>query len=558
MSAYILSNALVYLKDILPITAGVWATFRISPDLERGLDINTGGVNAFFVLKSSTQIERYLITAVWGVATIVKRGLEQDGITENANLKKSWGDGSVGYITVKPDDFIATDKLDKTAWLRDWFPINKTFYLDPATGNEVLKNISSGSTVPDTSLSEWIDASTGDVLRVPFSGIKSSLSPYNIVWNPNVIIGEALLANDIVSIQDIPASNETQIGWQNIGDVAGNTIVTLYGYSTGASGNQIKIRTDKVSATSNLAIRVVTTSGGVATTTLVDANATQSIAPASVTAGGELTITFPGSFSCGMRGTKIAIQLCQWTFASTVVSGTNYYKIGYGTGTKSSSINENLSLALTVSSVSSGWIITSTTNFTALRDINLVSLSGYTIPSGIPIQIKIDWVIVKSFTTTSSSTTLVIPWWLWVSSGRVVSVVHSYAGSNYYINISWATTNNNITVPIQSWANTTFNSINTTWYAEENITSNLLENRVLVKASEWLFSIRNRLSWLNQSAKSQGDISGDIIREWVVSGFSWLITASQYNVWNNWLITTSGTQKIGVALSSTELDINFR
>lgn len=49
----------------------------------------------------------------------MKRGLEQDGITENANLKKSWGDGSVGYITVKPDDFIALGKLDTAGGLRN-------------------------------------------------------------------------------------------------------------------------------------------------------------------------------------------------------------------------------------------------------------------------------------------------------------------------------------------------------------------------------------------------------------------------------------------------------
>lgn len=54
----------------------------------------------------------------------MKRGLEQDGITENANLKKSWGDGSVGYISVKPDDFIATGKLDTAGGLRTTMQTN--------------------------------------------------------------------------------------------------------------------------------------------------------------------------------------------------------------------------------------------------------------------------------------------------------------------------------------------------------------------------------------------------------------------------------------------------
>lgn len=115
MAAYILSNALFYIKDILPITSGAGATFRISKDLERDLNIETWGVNAFVLLKNSAQIERMLVTCTGGVATIVKRGLEQDGITENANLKKVWWDGSIGYISVKPDDFVALGKLD-TAW----------------------------------------------------------------------------------------------------------------------------------------------------------------------------------------------------------------------------------------------------------------------------------------------------------------------------------------------------------------------------------------------------------------------------------------------------------
>lgn len=119
MAAYILSNALFYIKDILPITSGAGATFRISKDLERDLNIETWGVNAFVLLKNSAQIERMLVTCTGGVATIVKRGLEQDGITENANLKKVWWDGSIGYISVKPDDFVALGKLDTAGWLRN-------------------------------------------------------------------------------------------------------------------------------------------------------------------------------------------------------------------------------------------------------------------------------------------------------------------------------------------------------------------------------------------------------------------------------------------------------
>lgn len=124
MAAYILSNALFYIKDILPITTGTGWTFRISNDLERNLEIDTGWVQAYVLLKNSVQIERMLITADAGVATIVKRWLEQDGITENANLKKIWWDGSIGYISVKPDDFIALGKLDTAGGLRTTMQTN--------------------------------------------------------------------------------------------------------------------------------------------------------------------------------------------------------------------------------------------------------------------------------------------------------------------------------------------------------------------------------------------------------------------------------------------------
>ena len=183
MSAYILSNALVYLKDILPITSGVWATFRISRDLERGLDINTGGVNAFFILKSSTQIERYLITAVWGVATIVKRGLEQDGITENANLQKSWGDGSVGYITVKPDDFIALGKLDTSGGFRNTMGTAK---------NIGATNGSTAITVANTSW--WANGATitgtgipGGTTIVSFVPNTSAVLSANFTWTTGTL-----------------------------------------------------------------------------------------------------------------------------------------------------------------------------------------------------------------------------------------------------------------------------------------------------------------------------------------------------------------------------------
>lgn len=117
MATFISANTKVFLRDILPMTALDTSTFRISEDLESisngsPTNIETGGIQCFFVMKNATQIERFLITATGGVATIIKRGLKQDGITEDTNLKKTWNDGTIGYITSKPDDFISSGKLD--------------------------------------------------------------------------------------------------------------------------------------------------------------------------------------------------------------------------------------------------------------------------------------------------------------------------------------------------------------------------------------------------------------------------------------------------------------
>lgn len=132
--SYLLSNAKVYIKDNLASTLWVAWTFRISVDLERSLDIETATEEAFFVLKNGTQIERFLITATWGVATIVKRGLEQDWVTENAVIQKPWWEGSIGYITMKPADLLGSGQID------DPFTFNgDVTFNNPVTFTESIK-----------------------------------------------------------------------------------------------------------------------------------------------------------------------------------------------------------------------------------------------------------------------------------------------------------------------------------------------------------------------------------------------------------------------------------
>lgn len=67
-------------------------------------------------------------------------------------------------------------KLAKSGWLRTWFWVNKTVYVEPATGNEVLKNSTSSVTIQDTEEIIWRNPSTWNENRVPFSNIKNQLS----------------------------------------------------------------------------------------------------------------------------------------------------------------------------------------------------------------------------------------------------------------------------------------------------------------------------------------------------------------------------------------------
>lgn len=391
MSAYILSNALVYLKDILPITAGVWATFRISPDLERGLDINTWGVNAFFVLKSSTQIERYLITAVWGVATIVKRGLEQDGITENANLKKSWGDGSVGYISVKPDDFIATGKLDTAGGLRNTMGTAQNIWATNGSPNITVADttgwangatitgtgIPGGTTivsfVPNTSavLSNNFTGTTGTVSVVVWkrmaleidsnnNEVKKVITPWT-TFNPTDTIRKtnSLWVYEDVAFSQLQASlspsaiiDQQYIAWQsfslwdsvfaewystfanattavNISDVTANTRIFLPIFWNGVSMSTLKLALRKVGTpTQNINFRIETDNGSwLPSWTLFHANGTASITQWSLT-----TSFVDTTITLGWSITIPAGQLChivmyQWTYWTETINNTNYYQV---------------------------------------------------------------------------------------------------------------------------------------------------------------------------------------------------------------------------------------
>lgn len=442
--------------------------------------------------------------------------------------------------------------------LQKWYGLNKHKRINRASGDEEIKNVSDWSTIISTDKLR-VEKSGWDYEDIPFAVFSSILSPNSLVWNPNAVIAQDLSINDAVVLQDIPTSSETQLWWQNVGDVVGNSIITMYWYSTGVSSNTLKLRTDKVSPTQNFAVRIVTTSGWVATTTQVDVNAIQSIAPASVTAGGELTITFPWSFSCGTRGTKIAIQVCQGTFASPV-TGWNYYKVWYGIGSPVSSNSSDLTSTCSIGTYQ--WGMTSVWNFsfTTNRVIKLKTIvSEVSVPSGTTITITVWGSQALQFVTSGSSATITIPnWWLLLWSGKSVVVsTSSWNASSYHT--MWALTDANITTSSQ---NTPFYIVTSTGYAEYNMTSTLVENITAQKSICALLSTRHRLVWFTSWLWVVSNVTSTLSREWVLGWFSGLTIDSTYylsdTAWLISLISSSISQKVWVSLSSTELDIKIR
>lgn len=110
------SNARYYLKSTVSASATAGGTFSISPDFELGADLETGSDAVSFVLKSATQIERMEITATGGVATIVKRGLDQSSSKVQVTaLKKSWSEGTVCYVAALASDLLDVDKSSGTS-----------------------------------------------------------------------------------------------------------------------------------------------------------------------------------------------------------------------------------------------------------------------------------------------------------------------------------------------------------------------------------------------------------------------------------------------------------
>lgn len=113
--------------------------------------------------------------------------------------------------------------------------------------------------------------------------IVSGSAPESLFEKDDYIAWETILANDSLFVESLPTFAESTVV-QNIGDVTGNTRVSILWIGSGVVSNTLKLSLRKfVSPSANLSVRIETVSAWNPTGTLVDANAVLTIASANLT-----------------------------------------------------------------------------------------------------------------------------------------------------------------------------------------------------------------------------------------------------------------------------------
>jgi len=193
MAVFLQSNSKFYIKENFTPSLWVGGTFQISGDLEDNSEIESGWINTFVVIKNESQLERFSVTLAGGIATIVKRGLKKDWVTEDTNLRKIWGEGSIGYITPAPLDFIATAKLDTAGGLRTTMGTAQNIWATNGSPNITVADTTgwaNGATITGTGIPGGTTIvsfvpNTSAVLSANFTGTTGTVSV--IVWKRMVL-----------------------------------------------------------------------------------------------------------------------------------------------------------------------------------------------------------------------------------------------------------------------------------------------------------------------------------------------------------------------------------
>lgn len=384
MAAFLQSNSKFYIKENFTTSLSVGGTFKISGDLEDNSVIDSGGVNTFVVLKNESQLERFSVTIAGGIATIVKRGLKKDWVTEDTNLQKIWWEGSIGYITPAPPDFIATGKLDTAGGLRNtmgtaqniWATNGSTAITVADTTGWANGATITGTGIPGGTTIVSFVPNTSAVLSANFTGTTGTVSV--IVWmryaleidntlneiKKAIILWSSFNPSDLIRkinplwfYEDVPFSTLSwQLSWMTSEYIFGGTAAvndscyiselqkfknqatplleiwktvaktTFKMYSSGNTEQRYVFFFTKTGTPQDLTFRIETDDGsGNASGTLVNANAVLVTAIASITTNAVYEIVLPASFNLWVAGTPIHFVFWQ---GSQYVNASNYLSIG--------------------------------------------------------------------------------------------------------------------------------------------------------------------------------------------------------------------------------------
>lgn len=141
---------------------------------------------------------RFTITRAYEACPVSDESVTQ---TTTAQTFSAWASVTLMFTSKMYEDL--RDELAlkmNTVWgLGSGYGINKTKYIDPTTGNEVLKDTSAGSSIPSTAITEFRDGTTGNGIRVPYSLIQADMS----LWGGGSV--------------NIPTYESTIVVWDQVG-----------------------------------------------------------------------------------------------------------------------------------------------------------------------------------------------------------------------------------------------------------------------------------------------------------------------------------------------------
>lgn len=144
-------------------------------------------------------------------------------------------------------------KLAKAGWLRTGFWVNKTVYVEPATGNEVLKNSTSSAIIPDANIISSRDETTGHEIRTPFSDMKTALSTAG-KYLQSYPLGEAPGTGCIVWMVPICTGAGNTLGYTPSDYKAFDNDTATFAGITGGGTAEIKVTLDTNDTYSNFSV----------------------------------------------------------------------------------------------------------------------------------------------------------------------------------------------------------------------------------------------------------------------------------------------------------------